>query len=233
MNKLFLFVIASLILSDVSGQYTQTVTPVLDQQAGTMKELHPKPEGVKGSVYLNDDWISSDFYLKPGTFAVDTFENVPIKLDLKSNTLEINTKEGIKVLDGSKIQRFEWVNPQNNQKEEYTNCDAFMFEGTHLNGFCKISGEGVKLTQRHYVEILKADYNVSLDVGNKEDRIIKKMNFYLLRGNKIVEYDRKSLYETMSDKAKEIKKFIKDNNIKTSKEEGLERVVDYYNSLNK
>lgn len=37
----------------------------------------------------------------------------------------------------------------------------------------------------------------------------------------------------MSDKAKEIKKFIKDSNIKTSKEAGLESVVDYYNSLNK
>lgn len=191
MNKTRLVFLASLLTVDVSAQYTQTVTPVIDRQFGLIKELHPKPEGAKGSVYLNDDWISSVFYLKPGTFAVNTFENVPIKLDLKTNTLEINTKDGIKVLDGSKIQRFEWVNPHNNQKEEYVNCDEFLFEGTRLNGFCKISGTDVKLIRRHYVEILKADYNVALDVGNKEDQIIKKTNFYLLRDKQIVECNKK------------------------------------------
>jgi hypothetical protein len=229
---MFLIMITSLIMSKTSAQYNETVTPVIDRQFGLIKELHSKGGEVKGSSYLNEDWITSVVYLKPGHFSIDKFEGIRIKANLQSNEIEILTEAGIKLIGSSIFDRFEWINPDTNEKEEYVNCNKFSVGGSRLDGFCRISGDKIRLVGRNYVEIIKSNYNVAMDVGSKEDQVIKKSKCYLLDNNVLMECKNKqTLYSIMGDKAAEIKTFIQVNKIKLSNEADLRAVVTYYNKI--
>src|SRR5687768_2388587 len=107
MKSFFFILFSTLLVSEVSAQYSQTVTPIIDRQFGLIAELHPVPGDVKGSVYLNDNWLESVFYLKPDAFTIDTLQDVQVKLNLRNNAFEIKSNGGIKVLEGSKVDRFE------------------------------------------------------------------------------------------------------------------------------
>jgi hypothetical protein len=232
MKKTLLIMITSLIMCKTSAQYKETVTPVIDRQFGLIKELHSKGGEVKGSSYLNEDWITSIVYLKPGHFSIDKFEGIRIKANLQSNGIEIETEAGIKLIESSIFDKFEWTNPQTNEKEEYVNCNKFSVGGTRLDGFCRISGDKIRLVSRNYVEIIKSNYNVAMDVGSKEDEIIKKSKCYLLTDDVLIECKNKqTLYSTMADKAAEIKTFIQVNKIRLSDEADLRSVVTYYNKI--
>jgi virulence-associated protein VagC len=229
MNKLILIIVFFLTLSRASAQYNETVNSVIDKQFGIIRELPSRGAEVKGSVYLNDDWIPSTVYLKPGNFSVDKFENIPVKVNLKTNELEIQTRDGIRILEALQIKAFEWANSVDKHREQFVNCNTLTTDSNGLSGFCKVSGADVKLIRQDYLDVLKSNYNVAMDVGSKDDQIIKKFKLYLLRDNKIKPCNKKTLYAVMADKAKEVKKFIKVNNLRITREEDARMVVDFYN----
>lgn len=231
MKTALLFVCACFLTLRASSQYSQTVTPLLDTQAGVMKELPPRIGDVKGSVYLNEEWTKSDLYLKPGSSSGNKIENVPIRLDLENNALEVLTTAGIRLLDDSKVDRFEFADPQTGERSMYVNGSQFTVDGAPLSGFCKVSGENVKVIRCDYLEVLKPNYNVSMDVGSKDEQIIKKYKLYLSKDGETVSCNKKSLYAMMADKATAIKKFVKAERIRISKEEGLRKVAAYYDEL--
>jgi hypothetical protein len=230
MKTLVTVLLVFLYAVNVWGQLTPTVTPVVDQ-FGIIKSMNAKPPLAKGSVYLNDEWLSSNIYFKPGVFNGQKVENIPIKLDLKTNTIEVKTEEGIKVLPFDKVEKFEWLDPATLTLDVYTNCNKFTLDGANFDSFCTVYGDYVKLVKQNYVQVLKSNYNVAMDVGAKEDQIVRKSKLYLLKDNKMVECSKKTVYATMSDKASEIKKYIKGNNINLSNEDDLRALIDYYNGL--
>jgi hypothetical protein len=230
MNRIYFFLIGFMAMIDAGAQYTQTVTPVLDTQFGLIKELRAKTDGAKGSFYLNENWIAAIIYLRDGAFASNKLENIPVKVDLLNQELELNTKAGIRVLETSDIKAFEWVNPASNKLEKYANCSEFTLDGTPLVGFCKVSAGEIKLVRQDYAEVLKADYNVALDVGSREDKIIKKYKLYVMREAKLSPCTRK-LFSSITDSEPLIRKFAKEHHLRPSTEESWQSVVDYWNSI--
>ena len=224
--------ILSVCSSSALAQLTPTVNPVIDQ-FGTIKSRNTengKTNKIQ-SVYLYDAWINADIYIQqPGGTPVKV-EGIPTKLDLITSTLELETSRGIKVLPLSKVDRFEWINPVSQTREVFTNGSKFSFNGTKVESLCGIFGDDVKMVTYHYVEILPADYNVALDVGSKEEKVIKKSKFYLLRGNELVEFTRKSVIALMDEKGDQIKQFIKKNRVNFAHEGDLRSLVKYCDSL--
>ena len=210
------------------SQLTPTVTPVVDQ-FGTVKTTNkdPQADGSK-SVYLVDEWVNSNIYLRQAAGS-NMIENIPIKVDLLTNSIELQSPTGVKVLSLSKVDKFEWVNPANGKHEAYTNCGKV--EGGKLSGFCVVSGDEVKLIRHHHVQVIKPDYNVALDVGSKEERTIKKTTLYLVKNQRFVEYSKRSVYALMEDKQRQVKDFVKKNKLNLNEEADLNTLVDYYNSI--
>ena len=106
-----------------------------------------------------------------------------------------------------------------------------MFNGTKFDNFCTVYGSRARLVKQSYVELQKADYNLALDVGNKQDRFIKKSKFYLVKDDELIELTKKSVYIVMASKAAEIREFIKKKRINFTEERDLRSVIDYYDSL--
>ena len=229
MLKRILIILIGLIPSlGVAQKYRN---PVIDN--GVIYGMSIKAPDLTGSVYLNDDWRDAVLYLKKGAFSADTISNVSVKLDLKTNTFEIFTDKNIKILPGAKVAHFTWLDPSKGNSESYNNCDEFSFEGSKLNGFCKVLSDNgnVFLVEHQYIELIEADYNVQLSVGNKDDRIVKRERLYLISDNRMMRYEKKTLYSLMGEKSDQIKKYIRENGLNISKRDDLKQVVDYYNSI--
>lgn len=200
---------------------------------GMIYSMESRPSGPIGTVYLNDDWKEAVVILKSGAVSgTEKFVDIPVKLDLKTHAFDISTDKGVRVLPGSKVSRFEWFNSFTRQKEVYINCDKFSLDGTKLIGFCKVlSDSGLMLVERPYIDVIKANYNVQMNVGSKEDRLVKKEKLYLIKDDKMIPYEKKVFFSMLGDKADVVKRYVKENKLNISNQDELKLVVDYYNSI--
>ena len=209
---------------------------IIDGQSGGIRQLPLKPPGVKGSVYLNEEWQQAGIYLKNTSKSADAgageMMNVPVKFDLQANQFEINTTAGVKVLPGDRVEKFEWQTAEGLQTEVYINCEQFSYQDTRLIGFCQVHSDGkMMLVSRIYIETIKANYNVALSVGNNHDTLVKKEKLCLIKDGKLIDFDKKSLLSQMSDKEKQVNQYVKDNHLKLGKEDHVKQLVEYYNSI--
>ncbi len=231
--KTYILLVAIAFPLGVSSQAIRQVTdPVVNNQFGYLTQIPPKPAGVVGSVYLNENWNETTLNLKKGIAGVSQLIGINVKLDLKTNGFELLTEKDIKVLTGANVESFVWMNDLPNE-EMYINCDQFFFEGTKLIGFGRLIHKGDKLTliQHVYVDLIQADYNVALDVGSKNHKYIKRDKLYLVKDDQMIPVNKQSISNTMSDKGAQIKKYIKEYHLNIKQEGDIAKLVEYYNSI--
>ncbi len=230
--KTFFTVLAISIVFETTAQLTPTVNPVIDQFGSIqVKRTNEGKVTEQSSIYLYDDWIPANVLVHQPAGDVVQVKDIPVKLDLTTSALEVQTAGGIRLLPLSKVEKFEWTNPRTLSKEVFVNGRDFIFNGVKVEGYCAISGDLLKMVTHYSVEIIPADYNVALDVGSKEDRAIKKTRHYLLRGNELVEFTRKSVVSLMPDEGDAIKQFIRKNRVDFDEEADLQSLIRYCDTL--
>jgi hypothetical protein len=226
--------------------YAQAVVPSNIRATNTLEKLFdyngidegdilygiPLPEGkVLGDTYLDTLWRNANILLYDKEKLI---EGYPVRYDIYLDELEIKGKNGIKVLTGNKIKSFVWMDYFTNSPVYFINGKAFRNESdVPFTGFLQVLSEGpVPLLKRTYIDIKKADYNIALNVGSRDDKILKKNKFYALMNDKVIELpgSRKKFVSLFNDD--KLEEFIRDNNLTTSKEEHLQIIFDHYNSTN-
>jgi hypothetical protein len=232
--KKFLLLAALSFPVGLLAQGVKNVTdPVVNNQFGYLTQIPQKPAGVMGSVYLNEGWKETTIKLKKETYGVTELVGVNMKLDLKTNTLEFETDKGIKVIGGANVENFVWKDELQFKEQTYLNCDKFSFNDTKLQGFARVVSTGPKLSlvQHQYLEFVQADYNVALDVGSKDHKLVKKEKLYILKDHKLTVANKKSLYTAMADKKQQVNQYKKDQKLNFKEQQDLASLVAYYNSL--
>jgi hypothetical protein len=233
MKKIILLVAFNIPLIVWAQGTRQVPDPVVNNQFGYLTQVPPKPADVVGSVYLNENWKEATVNLKKATLGIEKLAGINMKLDLKTNTLELQTDKDIKVLGGSNVESFAWMNDLQSKEVKYVNCDKFSFDGTKLHGFGRVLAEGNKLSliQHQYLEFIKADYNLALDVGSKDHKYVKREKLYFLKNGQLIPASKKAMQTVMSDKKQEVSKYAKEQKLNLKEESGLAAVVEYYNTL--
>jgi hypothetical protein len=233
MKKYLLLVILSF-SGALWAQGIKNVTDaVVNNQFGYLTQIPPKPAGVVGSVYLNEEWHVTTVKLKKETHGVSQLVGVDMKLDLKANTLEFQTDKGIKVIGGHNVEGFSWKNNTDSREEIYLNCDKFSFDGTKLLGFARMLTEGARmsLVQHQYLEIVTAQYNVALDVGSKDHQYTKKDKLYLLKDNALISANKKSIIAATADKKEQVEHYKNEHKLNLKDPSDVVDLIAYYNSL--
>ena len=78
--------------------------------------------------------------------------------------------------------------------------------------------------------MLKANYNVALDVGSKDSEIVKKEVYYFSEANKLIEIKRKKdLLGYFKDRSNNMESFISKNKLSVSKERDLITIFKHIN----
>jgi hypothetical protein len=201
------------------------------ERGSPLNEIKSPARPPGGSVYLEKEWTMATLYLVKGYLSVDQLQGVPMKLDLQSNTFELNSPSGVKGLDGSRVEKFHWVNSKTGVEEVFFNCNKFKLDGVPLLGFCKITGTKIQLANYSTIKLIPANYNMTFNTGSKEDEFVKNNTLYLVKDNNLIIANKRNLFILMNDKEPEIKAFIKEQRININKEEELILVINYYDSI--
>ncbi|HTF21709.1 MAG TPA: hypothetical protein VK658_26705 [Chryseolinea sp.] len=192
----------------------------------------PAPAGkVIGDTYLGTHWRKSAIQLYKDDRVV---EGYPVRYDIQTDALDVKTDAGVKVLEGKRIRSFSWVDSSRLDPVFFVNARDYKFEGSPLLGFFEVLVDGkVPLFKRTELHVKKADYNVSFDVGSRDDKILKQSSYYIGQQQTVVEVSptRKKVIALFGDKANEMEKYMSDNDVSLKKEADLVRTFQYYNSL--
>ena len=191
----------------------------------------PLPEGkVVGDTYLDTVWRNANILLYDKEKLI---EGYPVRYDIYLDELEIKGKNGIKVLAGNKVKSFVWMDSFTKVPVYFINGNAFRNEiDVPFAGFLQVLTEGsVPLLKRTYIDIKKADYNIALNVGSQDEKILKKNKFYALMNDKLLELpgSRKKFISLFNGDSK-LEEFIRDNKLTTSNEDHLKAIFNHYNS---
>lgn len=192
----------------------------------------PLPPGETiGDYYLSADWRNSNLLLFEDEKVIQGY---PVKYNIKADELEIKSASGVKVLRGAKVKSFVMADPQKSSPVFYVNVKRYGAAANGLSGFFEVAADGkVPLLKHVDIEIKKPDYSEALNVGSRDERILKKITFYHAVDNKLykISKNRKKFIAAFPDKREQVSKFISDNELSLNEEEHLVRIYEYYNRL--
>ena len=235
------------ILSTASRLSAQNLTPKVVQADAFMKRVasttnniqmgqqiptFPMSPGVKvNEVYLDATWKKSSIALYGSEKLIEGFL---VRYDLRSNSLEFNIQDDIKVLDVRKVQTLIWVDSLGNIPHYFVNGKEYYVNNVPLTSLLEVVAEGkLTLYKQYAFWIKKPDYVVALDVGSRDEKIYKQ-DFFFFGSDKVltqIPAKKKAFPAVFGDQAPAIKKFIHDNDLKITVEADLARIFAYYNSL--
>jgi hypothetical protein len=149
-------------------------------------ELPPAPGQTVGDYYLEDEWLLGNVLLTDSL----KLESLYFRYNLKDDVLEIRTDSDVKVLPGRRVLRFDWRQNQSLLDGEYLRADGYELNATHLDGFLKViqSGE-YSLVSGHEFRLIPGNYNTALNVGERNDRIVKEEVYYIMCKRRLLKVD--------------------------------------------
>ncbi|GAB2557738.1 hypothetical protein [Spirosoma areae] len=203
----------------------------------TLFTIKGEPGKLLGDPYLDTTWQAGNvrFYNKVGTsLTTDSIAGVPVRLDLVANEVEIRAgATDIRAVKATAV-RYVDVNNRLGTVSRFVNVHDYQGDADKLTGFFEqfVTGK-VDLLQHPSVHILKANYNVAMNVGTKDDELVKKMDWYVAWNKKAVKFSpgKKAVLELMADKKDQIETFLKTEKPDLKSRSGLMAVFSYYNSL--
>jgi hypothetical protein len=214
---------------------TNTIERLTDSNGlGNNEMLYgiPLPEGkVIGDTYLNTEWQKSVILLYEGN---KLLEGYLIRYDIKIDELDVKTASSVKVLSGKNVKSFMWMAAAGGDAQYFINAKEFRDDGIPLIGFFEVLVDGnTPLFKKTNVSIKKADYNVTLSMGSRDDKILKSSTYFLVDGNKVYELpgNKKKFLALFKGKASEIEGYMDANDLSVKKEEELVLIFKYCNSL--
>ncbi|MFM9952290.1 MAG: hypothetical protein ACKV1O_30450 [Saprospiraceae bacterium] len=196
---------------------------------------------VQGDVYLDAAWQKADVWFYPEVVAQydpkasDKVSGLPVRIDLGNQYVEFKLPEGVKAIEAASIKKIEL--------KESGNIRTFMNtrqygQTKEMPGFAEVLSDG-KITVVKYTKLWlkQPTYNVALNVGERDAKLIKQKDYYLVsEKNGAYELDKfkpgtGSLKKMTKSKAKKVEAYINDNGLDPKIDADLMKILAYYNGL--
>lgn len=191
--------------------------------------LPPSPPDVIGDDMLNQHYQKATFLLNDSSL----LEGLPVKYFITRNEFDVKTKAGLRALKGDRVKSFVWIDSATKKPQVFISAREFKRpDGTPGVGFFQLITEGkVGLMKQTEVIFKEANYHEALNVGSRDHKLIKKIHYYYLINNTFSPLPKKKLDTVFPDHKSEVQRFIKINTLDLNREDHLQALFDYYNSL--
>jgi len=196
---------------------------------------------VQGDVYLDAEWQKADVWFYPEVVArydpkaSDKVSSLPIRIDLGNQYVEFKLPEGVKAIDAASIKKIELKGADG----IHTFMNTRQYGQTNdLPGFAEVLSEG-KITVVKYTKLWlkQPTYNVALNVGERDAKLIKQKDYYLVyEKNGAYQLDKfkpgvGSLKKITKSKAKKVEAYINDKGLNPKNDADLMKILAYFNGL--
>jgi hypothetical protein len=189
-----------------------------------------EPGRIVGNAYLSSHWKRTAFLLYDGDKMI---EGYPARYEIDQDQFEIKAAGGVKVLNGKRVKSFVWVDSLTKAPHYFVNGkDLTNTENVPMAGFYEVLTEGaLTLLLKTEVIVKKPTYNEKLDVGNRDQRIVKKAVFWYSENGKIKELSssRKKFFPVFGKHEEAIHEFIRVNSLSLDRPEHMKAIFDQYN----
>lgn len=215
----------------IRAQHTMDFVSVQGAGPNTiLYNLPMQPGTLVGDSYLDKKWNASTMLLYADDKLLEGYRS---RYDLKSHSIEILVDQSTRILGVDRIQSIVWIDSISSKPRYFVNAKDYRKDGVAMLGLIEVVEDGKSPLFRYTsTYIKKASYNVALDVGTKDDRIMKKSTYYYAAGNDLFEFKgKKSIGPAFSDKAATISAYVKSEKLSLSREDDLKKVFRYYNEL--
>ena len=203
--------------------------------SGTLFGIKGPAGKVIGDVYVDTVWQAGNvkFYGKLNA-TTDSLAGVPVRLDLLANDVEI--RAGVQDIRSAKASTVRYVDVNNRlgTSSRYVNVREYRGDADALLGFFEQVATGkLDLLQHPTVYVRRANYNMALNTGTKDDEIMKKTDWYMARNKQATKFSptKKALLDLMSDQKAPIEAYLKNTKPDLKSRSDLVAVVAYYNGL--
>lgn len=199
--------------------------------SSSVPTLPMAPPYVKGDVYLTATYNLSVFELFNSEKPIEGYYS---RLDLQKNEFDLITKQGVRVLSGSRVMSFAYIDSITQAKKVFINARPWKDpDGTPLDGFFEILTDGsLLLVKQTELIFKKADYHPALAVGSRDHKYIKKDHYFFVQDSIVSKLPgKKDIPKIFKGKEVEIEAFIKKNALSSNKESDLIIIFNYYYSI--
>jgi hypothetical protein len=205
-------------------------------------DLDMSKSAVIGNTFLSDSWHLGTLYLthnrqlESPSFKYD-LENNQFLLNAKETPTEKHVSEDVRILHGTHVMAFEMTDPLRGKRQFLNSVNANMTSaGKPLLGFLEILTDGeLVLYRKVETKLLKSNYNVALNAGDRNDRIIRKEIYYIGRSDSMdlqeIGKNKNANLAIFAHNQQKIKEFMKQNNLKFTDQSDLVQLVTFHNSL--
>jgi hypothetical protein len=179
------------------------------------------PPELKGDPYLDTAWSTTNVVLYENERII---KNIFTRYDLLNNGLEVRLPNKMMFVPGDRIKA--WATNKNGVTRNFVNGKDL----TPTNScFFEVLADGkIALLKRTLITIKKADYNQGLDMGTRDDKILKSHAYYYLKGKEIVPLPKK--LKQLNQKLNELGIISsEENSIQFKSEPELIAVFDSFN----
>ncbi len=181
------------------------------------------------------------FYAKtrfPDNPPGQSLRDIPVRLDLTNNEVEILTKsQGVRVAGWNNVQALGILSQSAADTSWFVNVQEYKHladdDKASAGFFEQIATGRLSLLRYHFLYVQRANYNVALNVGSRDDEIRKEADWYVAQGRRVTKFvpGKKALISLMGDKAPEIEAYLKTEKPNLKKADELKAVFRYYNTL--
>jgi hypothetical protein len=192
-----------------------------------------------GTTFLTDDWNKGTIF-----FTLNRkLEDQQFQFDIELNQFLLKGDEDLeelsdaRVVNGVNVMAFVMNNKGGDTRQFLNSMNSgFKVNGVPLLGFVEMLTNGnITLFRKLETSVIKASYNVALNAGTKQDKIVKKEVYYLKKkdSNELMEVSRKTkdnlaFLGTQQDK---VKAYMKENKLRFNKGDEIIQIIEYYNTL--
>jgi hypothetical protein len=189
-------------------------------------------EGVKGTPYFNEEWLTGDVYFPDGTEII----RINIRYNIYSDELEFknSTSGQTFIIDRNRISGFRFNEPG----------DSILFESFNFKpdtpeekSFVQILYNGkTRFLLKHRKQFIPANYQGAYATGNKYDEYQDDKDYYLIRDDGSIEkikLNRKSVMSALKDSQSVLKEFALNNKIDFTNPKDIIKILLFHDNKEK
>jgi hypothetical protein len=206
-----------------------------NKNQNTMAAYDLRYEGVKGSRYFIDEWLTGQLvFVKENTKAP---KNVPLKYDSHSKELLFKRAIGDSIIvNPNQITGFVINDAAHNVSYPFVKFEGVKTEGGMVPVAYLMVLYKNKTSLLKYVSKMmqKANYSAVSNVDRRYDEYLDNSEYFIQKPDGSLtraKLKKNSVVKALGDKEEQIEAYIKKENITFKNEYDLARVVDYYNGL--
>jgi hypothetical protein len=183
---------------------------------------------VLGDPYIDAHWGKSSVLL----YDSSVLKGYLTRYDIRLDEIEFKLSEGVRTLKGNKVRSVLWIDSLKQTTRLISNGKEFSSDEKLRKGFYEVLVNGkIVLLKRVLVEILRPDYNIALDVGSRDFRIIKKQKLFFSVNGEIFDLKRKNLLTTLKAESIDVTSYLDKQQVGWNEQYSLEKLFEHINSI--